>query len=224
MADSNPAEEAEATLDVAHSDETEPVQSVPEPNSNDGDEETDKAAAANEREGGDQEQIEPTNAPLVTNSGLGEEAKESEHGEDSDSNDEPEEISFMAAKDTIDSERQQRTSSGKRRKREFKEPPPDVDVCAPLDESIFASLDQQDQIAEIKSRTANKKRRKKDKTVAALPSEKGIQMFRQKKIKNLSVTSESAMSFRDRMLNRHKRVSAEQSKHQRLKVKQCRVR
>ena len=63
-----------------------------------------------------------------------------------------------------------------------------------------------------------------DKTAASLPSEKGIQMFRQKKIASLSVTSESAMSFRDRMLNRYKRVSAEQSKHQRLKVKQCRVR
>jgi len=50
-----------------------------------------------------------------------------------------------------------------------------------------------------------------------LPSGPGMHRFKQAKVKKLSATSETAKSFRDLMMNRHNRVSADVAKGNREK-------
>ena len=55
------------------------------------------------------------------------------------------------------------------------------------------------------------KRRREGEPVT-LPTSAGIHLFKQKKVRKLNSASETAKSFRDNMLNRHNRVSAETQK------------
>merc|ERR1719423_597068 len=128
------------------------------------------------------------------------------------SDEEPEEVSFKPVP-SMEFE-PSRTSEKKKKRRKSKKArveKTEVGIEAPLDDAIFAAMEEDETVEKIQLENKQKINRQEErkKRVFEMPNDPGIHLVKQKKIKTVSAASSSAMAFLEQMRGRHARVSKE---------------
>merc|ERR1711962_1341565 len=118
--------------------------------------------------------------------------------EQNSSDEEPEEVSFkpMSSTDFEPS----RTSEKKKKRRKSKKPrveKTEIEIEAPLDDSIFAAMEEDETVEKIQFENKQKinRQEKRKKRVFEMPTDPVIHLVKQKKLKTVSAASSSAMAF-----------------------------
>merc|ERR1712131_384008 len=88
----------------------------------------------------------------------------------------------------------------------------EVEIEAPLDDSIFAAMEEDETVEKIQFENKQKMNRQAErkKRVFEMPNDPGIHLVKQKKLKTVSAASSSAMALLEQMRGRHARVSKEE--------------
>jgi len=142
-----------------------------------------------------------------------------ENVEDSDDDEAPEEIKFTApdVEPVITSERKKR----RKNKPKVDKNRDNINIQAPLDPSVFEQMEEEETVMEIHEKNAAEKVKseEKKKRTFELPDESGVHFVKQKKVNDLSKKSSSALAFREAMMGRHVRQSAESRRREKEKKK-----
>merc|ERR1712176_1074522 len=142
--------------------------------------------------------------------------------DENSSDEEPEEVSFkpMPSMEFEPS----RTSEKKKKRRKSKKArveKTEVEIEAPLDDAIFAAMEEDETVEKIQFENKQKMNRQEErkKRVFEMPTDPGSHLVKQKKIKTVSAASSSAMAFLEQMRGRHVRVSKDERKRNFEKIK-----